>query len=38
LHAKDLTFTHPRTKKEMHFEAPLPDDFMAALKLLRGKS
>ena len=38
LHAKDLTFTHPRTKKVIHFEAPVPEDFKAALKLLRVKN
>ena len=37
LHAKHLTFTHPRTKKLMEFEAPLPKDFVAALKFLRAK-
>ena len=25
LHAKELTFTHPTTGKEVHFECPLPD-------------
>jgi 23S rRNA pseudouridine1911/1915/1917 synthase len=35
LHAQELTFIHPRTKKEMHFAAPLPKDFKAALKNLR---
>jgi 23S rRNA pseudouridine1911/1915/1917 synthase len=35
LHAKELTFVHPRTKKEKHFAAPLPKDFKAALKALR---
>ena len=35
LHAKELTFIHPRTKKEKHFTAPLPKDFKAALKSLR---
>ena len=35
LHAKELTFIHPRTKKEKHFTAPLPKDFKDALKLLR---
>jgi 23S rRNA pseudouridine1911/1915/1917 synthase len=35
LHAKELTFIHPRTKKTMHFAAPLPKDFTAALKFLR---
>jgi 23S rRNA pseudouridine1911/1915/1917 synthase len=37
LHAKELTFVHPRTKKEKHFTAPLPKDFKDALKLLRVK-
>ena len=37
LHAKELSFTHPRTKKPVKFEAPLPEDFLAALKLLRVK-
>jgi 23S rRNA pseudouridine1911/1915/1917 synthase len=37
LHAKELTFVHPRTKKEMHFSAPLPKDFKTALKFLRSK-
>jgi 23S rRNA pseudouridine1911/1915/1917 synthase len=36
LHARKLEFTHPRTKKVMRFEAPLPKDFKAALKALRG--
>jgi 23S rRNA pseudouridine1911/1915/1917 synthase len=35
LHAKHLSFIHPRTKKEINFEAPLPEDFLAALKFLR---
>ena len=35
LHARELSFVHPRTKKEMSFEAPLPEDFRAALKFLR---
>jgi len=35
LHAKNLSFIHPRTKKPMNFEAPLPADFKQALKLLR---
>jgi 23S rRNA pseudouridine1911/1915/1917 synthase len=37
LHARELTFIHPRTKKEMRFEAPLPADFNEALKILRVK-
>lgn len=32
LHAKNLTFRHPKTKKEMSFSAPLPPDFKKALK------
>jgi 23S rRNA pseudouridine1911/1915/1917 synthase len=35
LHARELSFIHPRTKKPMSFEAPPPKDFLAALKLLR---
>jgi 23S rRNA pseudouridine1911/1915/1917 synthase len=38
LHAKHLSIIHPRTKKLMNFEAPLPKDFQAALKLLRMKN
>ena len=36
LHARELSFIHPRTEKEMSFEAPLPKDFREALKLLRA--
>jgi 23S rRNA pseudouridine1911/1915/1917 synthase len=36
LHARKLSFTHPRTEKKMNFEAPLPEDFREALKRLRG--
>jgi len=35
LHARELSFMHPRTGKEMSFEAPLPEDFRNALKSLR---
>jgi 23S rRNA pseudouridine1911/1915/1917 synthase len=35
LHARELSFIHPRTKKPVKFEAPLPEDFLAALKFLR---
>ncbi len=35
LHAKELTFIHPRTQKTMKFSAPLPADFQEALKFLR---
>lgn len=34
LHAKTLGFTHPRTGKEMLFEAPLPELFANLLKTL----
>jgi 23S rRNA pseudouridine1911/1915/1917 synthase len=37
LHARELTFIHPRTRKPMKFSAPLPADFKHALKLLRGR-
>lgn len=32
LHAKSLSFRHPKTKKEVSFSAPLPPDFKKALK------
>ena len=35
LHSRELSFIHPRTKKRMSFESPLPADFREALKLLR---
>ena len=35
LHARELSFIHPRTEKEMDFESPLPEDFRDALKGLR---
>ncbi len=37
LHAWRLSFPHPRTGKVLHVEAPLPPDFTAALKVLRGR-
>ena len=37
LHAKELSFIHPRTQKTLKLSAPLPDDFKQALKLLRMK-
>ncbi|MEI6074062.1 MAG: RluA family pseudouridine synthase [Verrucomicrobiota bacterium] len=37
LHAKELTFIHPVTKKSFKFAAPLPEDFQRALELLRLK-
>ena len=32
LHAFSLKFNHPRTKQEMTFQAPLPEDFLKGLK------
>jgi 23S rRNA pseudouridine1911/1915/1917 synthase len=34
LHAHDLSFLHPRTGRQMTFEAPWPEDFRDALKAL----
>lgn len=34
LHAKELTFTHPRTGENCKFVSPLPDDFERVLDLL----
>ena len=36
LHAWKLSFVHPRTGKQVSFEAPLPDDFSAALQTLES--
>lgn len=41
LHARKITFMHPRKKKKLSFEALWPEDFRAALKALKiqgGKS
>ena len=35
LHARLLGFIHPRTKAEMMFEAPVPEDFKILLNLLK---
>jgi len=35
LHSRELAFAHPRTSKRVKFEAPLPEDFLEALKTLR---
>ena len=35
LHAAKITFTHPKTEKNLTFEAPCPEDFSDALKALR---
>ncbi|MBQ7352673.1 MAG: RluA family pseudouridine synthase [Clostridia bacterium] len=37
LHAKRLSFIHPRTKEEVCYECPLPCDFEKLLKRLREK-
>jgi 23S rRNA pseudouridine1911/1915/1917 synthase len=37
LHARELSFVHPRTQKQVSFEAPLLKDFRDALKFLRIK-
>ncbi|MBL19213.1 MAG: RNA pseudouridine synthase [Flavobacteriaceae bacterium] len=36
LHAQTLGFVHPKTKKKMSFEAPLPDDFSGAVEKWRN--
>jgi 23S rRNA pseudouridine1911/1915/1917 synthase len=36
LHARKLSFVHPRTGKKVKFTAPLPEDFQAAVKFLRA--
>ena len=38
LHARELSFEHPRTQKQLSFEAPLPKDFREALRFLRVKN
>ena len=35
LHARHLSFAHPRTAKKVAFTAPLPEDFQAAVSFLR---
>jgi 23S rRNA pseudouridine1911/1915/1917 synthase len=37
LHAHRLTFLHPADQRELHFEAPLPQDFADLLTQLRGR-
>ncbi len=34
LHSKMITFTHPITKKEMHFECDLPEEFQSFINTL----
>ncbi|MDO5571546.1 MAG: RluA family pseudouridine synthase [Bacteroidales bacterium] len=36
LHAQTLGFVHPRTGKEMFFEAPVPDDMVTLIDKWRG--
>ncbi len=38
LHAKALSFVHPVTGEEMHFECPLPKDFERLLEILENES
>ena len=38
LHAKSLGFLHPKTKKEVFFEARRPKDFDALIKILKKAS
>ncbi len=38
LHARRLSFTHPRTREEMTFEAPPPVDFQRVLDILRQET
>lgn len=35
LHAKELSFPHPRTKEIVRFECPLPENFEKILKILK---
>ncbi len=36
LHAKELSFTHPRSGENMHFETPLPETFSSLLTILEA--
>ena len=36
LHARTLGFVHPRTKQEMFFEAPLPEDMTQLITKFRA--
>ena len=38
LHAKKLTFNHPRTNEKMEFESPLPENFSALLEILKKEN
>ena len=37
LHARRLSFIHPRTNEKVEFECPLPENFERALRILREK-
>lgn len=37
LHATAISFRHPRTGEDMHFEAPPPADFISLLQALGGR-
>ncbi len=37
LHARSLAIDHPRTGERLHFEAPPPEDFAAALERARAR-
>ncbi len=37
LHAGELTFTHPATKEEVHFTAPMPNELQKAIRLIFGE-
>lgn len=36
LHAKEIGFTHPKSKKKLFFRSNLPDDMVALLEVLEG--
>lgn len=38
LHASRLTFTHPQTHQQVSFEAPWPEEFREAIRLLRMRA
>ena len=38
LHAKKLSFKHPRTEEKMEFESPLPKNFLNLLQILRNEN
>ena len=38
LHAKRLSFTHPRSGEPVSFECPLPDNFSKLLEILRNEN